>query len=107
MFNQSISTVSTLAVAIAMGLSAASSASAQSTNTGSGPLEELTVTARRRSESLQDVPIAVTAYSGDDLEKIGAIDITAISQTTPNLTLEVSRGTNTTLTAFILSLIHI
>lgn len=64
-------------------------------------LEEITVTARRRSESLQDVPIAVSALTGFELNKLGATDITFIAQTTPNTTLEVSRGTNTTLTAFI------
>jgi iron complex outermembrane receptor protein len=62
---------------------------------------EIVVTARRRAESLQDVPIAVTAYSGEQLEAQGALDITDISDTTPNVTLETSRGTNTTLTAFI------
>ena len=66
-----------------------------------GQDQELVVTARRRAESLQDVPIAVTAYSGEALERQGAIDITDISDTTPNVTLETSRGTNTTLTAFI------
>ena len=63
--------------------------------------EEITVTARRREESLQDVPIAVSAFSGDFLDGVGAIDVTAITQTTPNITLEVSRATNTTLTAYI------
>ena len=62
---------------------------------------EIVVTARRRAESLQDVPIAVTAYSGAQLEREGALDITDIGDTTPNVTLETSRGTNTTLTAFI------
>ena len=59
------------------------------------------MTARRREESLLDVPIAVTAYSGAALEQSGASDITAISDTTPNVTLENSRATNSTLTAFI------
>ncbi|MBB3764852.1 TonB-dependent receptor [Sphingomicrobium lutaoense] len=62
---------------------------------------EIVVTARRRVERLQDVPISLTAYSGDQLEREGAIDITDIADTTPNVTLEVSRGTNSTLTAFI------
>jgi iron complex outermembrane receptor protein len=62
---------------------------------------DIVVTARRREENLQDVPIAVTAYTGEALEAIGATDITDISDTTPNVTLETSRGTNTTLTAFI------
>ena len=64
-------------------------------------LEEVTVTARRRAESLQDVPIAVTALSGDELTMRGAQDITEIAQAVPSVTLEPSRATNTTLTAFI------
>ena len=59
------------------------------------------VSARRRDESLQDVPIAVTAVSGEQLELQGVQDITYLTQSVPNLTLEVSRGTNSTLTAFI------
>ncbi|HEU0310155.1 MAG TPA: TonB-dependent receptor [Sphingomicrobium sp.] len=62
---------------------------------------EIVVTARRRAEALQDVPIAVTAYSGAQLEREGALDITDVGDTTPNVTLETSRGTNSTLTAFI------
>ena len=63
--------------------------------------DEIVVTARRRAENLQDVPIAVTAYSGEALENQGALDITDVGDTTPNVTLEVSRGTNSTLSAFI------
>jgi iron complex outermembrane recepter protein len=59
------------------------------------------VTARRREERLIDVPLSVTALSGDDLVKQGVQDLTQIAQQVPNITLEVSRGTNTTLTAFI------
>ena len=63
--------------------------------------DTIIVTARRREESLIDVPIAITAYSGAALERSGAIDITSIGDTTPNVTLEPSRATNSTLTAFI------
>jgi iron complex outermembrane receptor protein len=59
------------------------------------------VTARRREERLIDVPLSVTALSGEDLVKQGVQDLTQIAQQVPNTTLEVSRGTNTTLTAFI------
>ncbi|HET8534653.1 MAG TPA: TonB-dependent receptor, partial [Sphingomicrobium sp.] len=62
---------------------------------------EIVVTARRRNEVLLDVPIAVTAFSGEQLNRQGAIDITDLGDTTPNVTFEASRGTNTTLTAFI------
>ncbi len=64
-------------------------------------IEEVTVTARRRNESLQDVPIAITAFTGEQLDRIGADTLIAVGQSTPNVTLEVSRGTNTTITAFI------
>ena len=59
------------------------------------------VTARRRNELLLNVPVAVTAYSGEQLDRSGALNITDVAQTTPNVTLEVSRGTNSTLTPFI------
>jgi iron complex outermembrane recepter protein len=63
--------------------------------------QEIVVTARRRNELLLNVPVAVTAYSGEQLDRQGAIDLTDIGDTTPNVTFETSRGTNTTLTAFI------
>ena len=61
----------------------------------------IVVTARRREETLVSVPIAVSAFSGEALERGGAIDITDLANMTPNTTLEASRGTNSTLTAFI------
>ena len=63
--------------------------------------QRIVVTARRRNELLLDVPVAVTAYSGEQLDRQGALDITDVADTTPNVTLEVSRGTNSTLTPFI------
>ncbi|HET7709957.1 MAG TPA: TonB-dependent receptor plug domain-containing protein, partial [Sphingomicrobium sp.] len=66
-----------------------------------GTDQEIVVTARRRNEVLLDVPIAVTAYTGEQLERTGALDITDVSDTTPNVTIETSRGTNSTLTSFI------
>src|SRR4051794_33689436 len=66
-----------------------------------GSDQQIVVTARRRNELLLNVPVAVTAYSGEQLNRQGALDITDIGDTTPNVTLEVSRGTNSTLTPFI------
>ena len=63
--------------------------------------DEIIVTARRRSETLTSVPIAITAFSGDELQAKGAGDITALADEVPNVTLEPSRGTNSTLSAFI------
>lgn len=90
-----------LASASALPLMAVPAIAQDDTARPTGITDVVTVTARRREETLQDVPIAVTAFSGDDLEELGAEDITFIGQSTPNVTLEVSRATNTTLTAFI------
>ncbi len=59
------------------------------------------VTARRRSETLKDVPVAVSSFSATKLEQLGAADITALQKSTPNMTLQVARGSNSTLIAFI------
>ncbi|MFW5662035.1 MAG: TonB-dependent receptor, partial [Oceanicaulis sp.] len=61
----------------------------------------VTVTARRREESIQDAPVAVTAVSGESLAAIGAINLTDVQKLTPNATIETARGTNSTLIAFI------
>ncbi|MEQ8434567.1 MAG: TonB-dependent receptor [Oceanicaulis sp.] len=61
----------------------------------------VTVTARRREESIQDAPVAVTAVSGEQLAAIGAIDLTDVQKLTPNATIETARGSNSTLIAFI------
>lgn len=79
----------------------ATSGTATATSPADADTGAIVVTARRRAESLKDVPIAVTAFTGAQLAKSGAIDITDVAQTTPNVTLEVSRGTNSTLSAFI------
>ena len=66
-----------------------------------GSDQGIVVTARRRSELLLNVPIAVSAYSAEQLDRQGALNITDVAKTTPNVTLKVSRGTNSTLTPFI------
>jgi len=63
--------------------------------------DEVFVTAQRRTQNIQDVPISVTAVSGEFLENIGAIDITDVQKLTPNATIEVARGSNSTVIAFI------
>ncbi len=62
--------------------------------------EEIVVTARKREESLQEVPIAVTVTSGAVLEDTGAPDISVLASYVPNLTVYGGRNQSTTLTAF-------
>jgi iron complex outermembrane receptor protein len=51
-----------LAVLLASGLATGSATAAQ--------LEEVIVTAQKRTESLQDIPIAVSAYDAEAIEKM-------------------------------------
>lgn len=50
-----------------------------------GALEEVIVTAQKRAESLQDVPVSVTAFTGDAIEQLGYTDSNDIIAQTPNL----------------------
>ena len=88
-----------LALAIALASAAATPTVSAQSEEKSFALEEVVVTARRRSESLQDVPIAVTALSGEALAIKGASDLTELAQSVPSVTLEPSRATNSTLKA--------
>ena len=49
-------------------------------------MEEIVVTARKREESIQDTPIAVSAFSGASLEARGIEKIDGIAAITPNMT---------------------
>ncbi|WP_421788576.1 TonB-dependent receptor [Hyphobacterium sp.] len=99
--NRSVRLAVLLASVSLLPVIAAPVAAQDETSSMGEPRDTVTVTARRREESIMDVPLSVTAFSGEALETAGAQDITFVGQTTPNVTLEVSRGTNSTLTAFI------
>lgn len=64
-------------------------------------LERITVTARRTVENLQDVPVAVTSISEAQILERGLETIIEVAQFSPNTTLQQSRATNSTITAFI------
>ncbi|RDE07517.1 TonB-dependent receptor [Sphingomonas aracearum] len=80
---------------------AASDGDQATTPEDQGATGDVVVTARRRAERLQDVPIAVTALTAETLERQGAIDLTDLQNVSPNITLKAARGTNSTLAAFI------
>lgn len=48
-------------------------------------LEEVVVTAQKRSQSIQDVPISMIAFSRDDLESLGLKDAQDVFSSAPNL----------------------
>ena len=61
----------------------------------SAQIEEITVTAQKRAESLQDVPIAVTAFTSDSMESLGVSDIGDLVAFTPGLSERKQSGSNT------------
>src|SRR3984957_9350569 len=67
-------------------------------------LEEVVVTAQKRSESIQQVPIAITAFSEATLRAKGITDIHGLSALTPNVNLDQGSpfsGSNSVLSASI------
>jgi iron complex outermembrane recepter protein len=64
-------------------------------------LEGIKVTARKREETLQEVPVAVTAFTADALDKLNVEDLSDLDAQVPNLTIYAARGSSSTLTAYI------
>jgi iron complex outermembrane receptor protein len=59
-------------------------------------LEEVVITAQKREQSLQEVPVTVTAFSGNFIEEAGVQDIRDIAGLTPNLSIKTRSETETT-----------
>jgi iron complex outermembrane receptor protein len=95
--------LSTCAIAVSAAMGGfALPAHAQDTRQPQGKvLESIEVTARRTVENMQKVPLAVTALGAEDISERGLATILEVQQFSPNTTLQESRATNSTLTAFI------
>ena len=94
----SIATIGTLLVGGATLIVPASYAApaadeaAQPSDSDAGSLEEIVVTAQKRSENLQDVPIAVTAVNGEVLRDTGLNTQVTLPRITPGLNLNMGAG---------------
>jgi len=90
MFRQALlaTTVSGLA------LLAAGTANAQSSQEAAGVVDDIIVTAQRRSENIREVPFAVTAMNPETLSNVasGGADILALAGRVPSLHVESSNG---------------
>jgi len=87
--------MSAVAVATTIVLtSAASAARAQEAEEATPSvqmLEEIVVTAQKRSERLQDVPLSIAAFNGETLEAAGVDNIAQLTKLVPNM--NINRGT--------------
>jgi iron complex outermembrane receptor protein len=73
------------ALAVAGAMFVSSGVAAAATTEG---LEEIVVTAEKRSENLQNVPIAITAFTAEAMRSRGITDLHGLSSLTPNVNLD-------------------
>jgi len=89
-----------LRLGIALGL--ASAIAAPPIMAQNSELEEVIVTARFREEDLQQTPLAITAFSGANLEARNLTDVTMLDTFSPNTVLQpLGAGWGATVAAFI------
>jgi iron complex outermembrane receptor protein len=85
--------LATTVLTAALGISSqASAAAAAAASEGAGVLTEVVVTAQKREQSLQDVPIAVTAISQETLRANRIVSIADLSSAAPGLVVRLSLG---------------
>ena len=72
---------------LAAAISLATAMTAPSTFAQDLVLEEVVVTARKKAESLIDVPMSISAVSGDDISKLNITDLENLQDSLPNLSI--------------------
>ncbi len=70
-------------------------AAAQTAPARVGPIEEIVVTARRREENVQDVPVAITVVGSDVLDAQGVYNVNRLTQLQPSLQFYSTNPRNT------------
>jgi iron complex outermembrane recepter protein len=90
-----------LAAATAAGAQAQGAPGASQATGASDVLEEVVVTARRRSENLQNVPLAVTAVTASELQTANVKTLEDLTAFAPNIKVNAGRATNSTINAYI------
>ncbi|MGH8264545.1 MAG: TonB-dependent receptor, partial [Steroidobacteraceae bacterium] len=77
---------------LASGIVTAADDASQPGARNEGEIFEIVVTAQKRAENVQDVPIAMQAYTGDQLLAAGVSEITDITKLAPNLNVVVQNA---------------
>lgn len=96
----SVAVMAALAAPLAHAQDEASEKDAAPSSTAAS-MSQVTVTARKREETLQDVPIAVTAFTAESLDRLNVKDLGDLGAFVPNLTIYAARGSSSTVTAYI------
>ena len=90
--------VPAVALAEAEGAAADSTQARQSATPPTASLGDIVVTARRRDERAQDVPIALTVVNEELLDRTGAYNVGQVTQLAPSVQLLTSNPRNTAIT---------
>ncbi|MBN8801825.1 MAG: TonB-dependent receptor [Stenotrophomonas acidaminiphila] len=64
-------------------------------------LDEVTVTARRRAEPIQDVPVAVSAFGEEQIKDLQASTVEGLQGAVPNMNIAQGRGSANSVNVFI------
>ncbi|MCX7282968.1 MAG: TonB-dependent receptor [Novosphingobium sp.] len=95
--------IAAMAAAIAVPALAQDGAQAQAEES-SGGIAQIVVTAQKRAENVQDVPIAISAFSAEALQERAVSSVASLSNISPNVTLDAGTpfsGSSAVLSAYI------
>jgi iron complex outermembrane receptor protein len=79
-------------------------ASPEAQESDGGRIPDIVVTAQKRAENVQDVPIAISAFSADALQERAVASVASLSNISPNVTLDAGTpfsGSSSVLSAYI------
>src|SRR5882724_8584801 len=85
-----------LAVAAALAVAPPRAPAAQPSEASSGALQEIVVTARKREENLQDVPLSIDVFTKKDMQNLGITGFDDYAQKVPSISF-ISEGPGTQL----------
>lgn len=81
-----------------------SSGGAETSDQGYAGIQDIVVTAQKRSQNVQDVPIAISTFTAGSLQERAVGSVASLSNVTPNVTLDAGSpyaGSNSVLAAYI------
>jgi iron complex outermembrane receptor protein len=93
-----------LLAATAIGFSMVAPAMAQDAAEDTGGIQEIIVNAQKRAENVQDVPIAISAFTAEALQERAVSSVASLSNISPNVTLDAGTpfsGSSSVLSAYI------
>ncbi|WP_250884088.1 TonB-dependent receptor [Glaciecola sp. XM2] len=83
-----------LSLMVSAALSQGALAQENSSSNDTNEIEEIIVTAQKRAQAIQDVPVTLSAFDGDFLSEIGIAELDVLSEITPGLVIQEQSPNN-------------